>query len=179
MVSVKDNRPQLLAEALNALENVSPARLGIHVDPPEIGHGRIVTRGIKTFPFKPGNPVFATVNSAMLIHRHTVEKLTGKTSDEDELYMSSLPAGAKRAKCCLDITRAHWHIEVLHHVKDRTLKEDRCTAQGATAVNMSTLRSLAVDLLRKTARYAPRASDAFKANVQKAIDLVMSRKPRI
>jgi len=179
MVSVKDNRPQLLAEAMSAFESASPARIGAHLDPPEAGHGRIVTRGIKTIPFKPGNPVFATVNSAMLIHRHTVDKLIGKVTDEDELYMSSLPAGAKRPKCWLDTARAHWHIEALHHVKDRTLKEDRCTAQGATAVNMSTLRSLAVHLLRQTARYAPRASDAFKANVQKAIDLVMSKRSRI
>jgi predicted transposase YbfD/YdcC len=175
-VSVKDNQRQLLAEAVDALGNASPARVGVHEDQAESSHGRIVVRSIKTFQFKPSNPAFASVNCAVQIHRHAIEKRSGDVTDEDEIYVSSLPMRAMQPGEWLRTARGHWKVESLHHVKDRTLKEDRCTARGTSAVNMSTLRSLAVNLLQKAAKYAPRASDAFKADVQKAINIVIKKR---
>ena len=179
LVSVKNNQPQLLAEAMDAHKNASVEQIGVHEDPPEASHGRIVVRSIKTFQFKSVYPDFVSVNTAMLIHRNTFHKRSGIETDEEEMYVSSLPRKAMTPGKWLGVARAHWHVESLHYIKDRTLKEDRCTAQGDTAVNMSTLRSLTANLLRKAGEYAPKISDAFKANVQLAINVITRKKTTI
>jgi len=177
LVSVKDNRAKLLAEAMDKLTVISPADIRAHTDKPKTAHGRTETRSIRVFPFASENPNFATIATAMLVHRHTRHVTTGKITQEDELYVSSLHCRAKNAEGWLTVARGHWQIENgLHHVKDRTMKEDRCTAQGESAVNMSTMRSLAVHLLQQRARFVPNAIDAFKANVQKAVDLIFRTK---
>lgn len=176
LVSVKDNRVKLLTEAMAKHHNLPTTDIRCHTDNPKAEHGRVETRSIRVFSFTSANPAFATVQTAMLVHRRVRQVCTGHSTEEDELYVSSLFARAKTPREWLAIARGHWSIEnCLHHIKDRTMKEDRCTAQGTSAVNMSTLRSLAVHLLRQRARFVPHASDAFKADAQKAINVVLNK----
>ena len=174
LVSVKANRPALRTEALEELARLPSEDILGGKDNPKTAHGRVETRSIRVFPFVSDDQDFASVKTAMVVHRRTRIATSGRVTEEDELYVSSVYYSAKSTKRWLTDIRGHWHIENgLHHTKDRTMKEDRCVAQGTSAVNMSTLRSLTVHLLRSCARFAPNASDAFKANSQKAVDLVL------
>lgn len=174
LVSVKGNRPELCSEATATLAGIRPVDLLIAKDNPKTEHGRCETRSIKVFPFVSSDPGLASIKTAMYVHRRTRTIKTGVVTEEDELYMASVYYSAKYAKEWLDVTRGHWHIENgLHYVKDRTMKEDRCVAQGTSAVNMASLRSVATHMLRSSTRYVQNASDAFKANAQLALDLVL------
>ncbi len=73
----------------------------------------------------------------------TVEVVYGMTR------LTRATAGAARL---LGLVRAHWGIENgLHHVRDETLREDRCRVRRGHAPRvLASLRNVAVHLLRGT-----------------------------
>jgi len=87
-------------------------------------------------------------------HLRTVVKVTsertinGKTTSETRYFLSSLPCNAKRL---LRAVRKHWGVEnELHWVLDIAFGEDESRLRkGHGAHNMSLLRRLALNLLRR------------------------------
>ena len=74
--------------------------------------------------------------------------LNGNTSLERRYYISSATHDAAKN---LEATRSHWHIEnKLHWVLDVSFREDECRIRkGNGAENFSTLRRIALNLLKK------------------------------
>jgi hypothetical protein len=49
-----------------------------------------------------------------------------------------------------EVIRGHWHIEVLHHIRDVTFKEDASRIRaGAAARVMAVIRNLVISLLKR------------------------------
>lgn len=75
-------------------------------------------------------------------------EMNGKATTEVRYYLSSLPVQAQRFG---QAVRTHWGIEnSCHWVLDVVFREDDCRLRvGNAAENMSTLRRLAMNLLRR------------------------------
>ena len=66
------------------------------------------------------------------------------------LGITSLPPDQAGPAELADIIRGHWHIEVLHHIRDVTFKEDASRIRaGAGARVMATIRNLVISLLKR------------------------------
>ena len=92
--------------------------------------------------------LWAGLASIVLVVRHSVDRATGRTSDEVRCFVSSLPAKARRLA---DAIRRHWGIENgLHWVLDVAFNEDRMRQRDRNGVeNLALLNRLAVSLLRQ------------------------------
>ena len=95
---------------------------------------------------------------------------------EVHLYVVTGPKGLRRlsAKRLAKIIRGHWGIENrLHHVLDRTLREDaQKTRVGEGAVTLSLLRKLSISILNNL---LPKSySDKYLPEVQ----AILAAKPR-
>lgn len=105
-------------------------------------------------------------------------------AEEVHYYLLTGPPGAKplSAKRLADLIRGHWRIEnQLHHVKDRTFREDdqqvRC---GAIA--LCWLRTVALSVLQGVQqaacgkrRYIPELRAHFNAHPRKAVALIRKK----
>jgi hypothetical protein len=102
----------------------------------------------------------------------------------ERTFLTSLPPQNKgkqgSPEALLDLIRSHWGIEnKLHHVKDRSLREDE-ERSGPAAITLSRLRSLAVGLLaRLPGRLAPDKFQAVLANDSLASDLIAKPLPQL
>jgi predicted transposase YbfD/YdcC len=71
---------------------------------------------------------------------------------ETAYFVTSLRRRQADAKRLLQLARDHWAAieNGLHHVRDTTLDEDRCTIfRGHAAQNMAALRNTALNWLRR------------------------------
>ena len=150
-LSCKSNAGRLHADA-EALFLRKPAD-GIFDSGLELGHGRIERRICEVVgdPDLLGWPWFQTPLPKMAcvarIRRLREEKSTGKASEETAYRMFDLPVTPEEA---LAVDRWHWTIENgAHHVLDTTFAEDACRIQGEAARLWSSLRRLAIPILRK------------------------------
>jgi len=119
----------------------------------ELAHGRIERRicEVVGHPKLLEWPWFETPLPKMAcvarIRRIREEKTTGKVSEETAYRMFDLPMTAEEA---LAVDRWHWTIENrTHHVLDTTFAEDACRIRGESARLWSSLRRLAIPILRK------------------------------
>jgi predicted transposase YbfD/YdcC len=70
---------------------------------------------------------------------------------ESAYYVTSLPRHRAGASRLLELIRRHWGAieNGLHHVRDTTFDEDRCTIfRGQAPENLAALRNLALNWLR-------------------------------
>lgn len=98
--------------------------------------------------------------------KKSAHKKTGKTSQAEQYFITSLPQGEAAAADLLRICREHWRVENnLHRPKDLYLGEDkcRCRSENAPAVRAA-LRSFAVGILKKIAPNICEAIDKCAAN---------------
>lgn len=149
VLAVKENQPHLYADiqaALSSLVEATDAEPGYSTH--ERGHGREENRqyflstdlsGIR------GRENWRELKSiGMVVSERTIGD---KTSIEIRYYISSLPGDAKRFGIAV---REHWGVENgLHWVLDVVFDEDRNrTRKGDGAENLSTIRRIALNLLR-------------------------------
>jgi hypothetical protein len=73
-------------------------------------------------------------------------------SHEQSYYVASFPVTAHEPEKVLQLIRGHWGIEnELHHVKDRSMDEDRCRAsESGIGRVISCIRSLVAQVSRRT-----------------------------
>lgn len=102
-------------------------------------------------------------------------------ADEVHDYATSLPPRRADAERLAGLIRGHWGVENrLHHVKDRTLLEDRhWVKNAATAYALTFLRSLVVGLLqgvkiagRRGPVHCPEKIEYMQADVRRPLRLV-------
>ena len=70
--------------------------------------------------------------------------------------------------------RKHWGIEnKLHHVKDRTMQEDRCQARANVGANMALLRSITTQIIARAKKKNKRVCGKLRGNADFALQLLM------
>ena len=144
---VKHNQPLLYAQ-VSAL----PWR---HVPAGSVtrgrGHGRTETRTLKAAHV--GGLDFPHARQAIKITRWRQEIATGRVSRETVYAVTSLTSADATAGDLARLVREQWSIEVHHHVRDLTFREDAATSRtGSGPANLATIRA-AVTAALKDAGY--------------------------
>jgi len=176
VLAVKDNQP-LLAESIREFFATGQADHWARVDHDyyetvEKDHGRIEVRRYYAFaqldclsnPAQwPGLKMFGVVQS-----ERTVK---GKTSQEQRLYIGSMPPQARQLAHAV---RSHWEVENrLHWCLDVCLNDDQARARVKnSAQNLATIRRMVINMLRvdtsdqkggiKARRLVANSSDSYR-----------------
>ncbi len=120
------------------------------------GHGRVEQRSYACFTISPLAlaPRWQAAGLVTLIQVvRNRQGLRGESPSEETSYFvsNSQPATQSQADELFDAIRKHWRIEAMHHRRDVTLSEDALrTGKQAVSRLMSSLRTLVVNLLRRT-----------------------------
>lgn len=171
LVGLKGNREALLDEVAAAFARTDPRRIARDRDV-DAGHGRIETRIAEIIPFRTQSK-YPHLHTAVRVHRTRVSKKTGRVSQDTAYYVATFAADHFAASGVQALVRGHWAIENrLHHVKDRTMQEDRCQARAGVGSNLALLRSVAVMLKARAKPRNPRIAAKLKGSADAAIDLV-------
>ncbi|MFJ5036167.1 ISAs1 family transposase [Streptomyces sp. NPDC088560] len=113
----------------------------------DAGHGRGEIRRIKVCTVN--NLLFPGAHQAVQLKRRRVDRRTGRNSIKTVYAVTSLTAEQAGPHELATLTRDHWKIEALHHVRDVTFAEDASQLRtGAAPRAMATWRNLAIGSLR-------------------------------
>lgn len=116
----------------------------------DYGHGRIESRVCYSVPLPDYLKSFRKdwVDLKSLACVISSRDINNVVTQEARYYVSSLEANASKVSHAI---RCHWHVEnSLHWVMDVTFKEDDSRIRrGVAAENMSVMRHLALNLIRK------------------------------
>ncbi len=144
--TVKANQPTLL-EDLTRFFHDRGAPDFVTCDPPD--HGRIENRKIWTTPLLNDYLDFPHVAQAFAIERNTIDKKTGKLSNDIAYCITSRPPTQADGERLLTLNRGHWVIESSHYILDWTFDEDRCRIRtGYGPENVNRLRRFAIGILK-------------------------------
>jgi predicted transposase YbfD/YdcC len=128
LLIVKGNQPTL-HRRLKAL----PWRGAILNDrTDETGHGRREIRRMKICTVRPGLP-FPHAVQAIQVKRRCTDRKTGKTTIVTIYAVTSLSPGRITHAQLAALTRGHWSVEILHHIRDVTYREDAFKVRAGTA----------------------------------------------
>lgn len=110
---------------------------------------------------------------SQLICVHRICKSKERNSEEKAYFISSRKSNAL---LYAEGIRLHWHIEnTLHYVKDVTLKEDDSKIRtGSAPQNLSTMKNIALNILRKN--YSGRITQTIRMianNIKELKNLIM------
>lgn len=125
-------------------------------------HGRLESRSIWTSTQLNDYLTFPHVGQIFAIQRCTINKKTGKESNEIAYGLTShLPESAD-AERILKFNRNHWGVESHHYILDWNWNEDRCTIRtGHGPSNITRLRRFAVGLIKS------KTKDSVAGTIQK------------
>jgi predicted transposase YbfD/YdcC len=144
--TVKGNQPTLLADLTLLFKNRGEPDF---VDDICADHGRIEDRRIWTSTALNGYLDFPHVGQVYAIERNTIDKKTGKPSDDIAYCITSRPPQQADAKRLLEVNRGHWCIESHHYIIDWNFDEDRSRIRtGHGPENMTRLRRFAISLIK-------------------------------
>jgi predicted transposase YbfD/YdcC len=121
----------------------------IHEDV-DFGHGRVETRiaRVSTDIDWLAHHKWPGLTAIGRIDRTRVDKRTGKTDPETQLYLLGHAFGADEFNVA---ARGHWAIENgLHWVLDTTFEEDAARSDKTAARNLATIRRMAINAIRST-----------------------------
>ena len=120
------------------------------IDNAPLEHGRIETRKIWTTRELNHYLDFPYVRQAFMIERKSIDKKTGKISEEIAYGITSRSKEKADAKHILETNRGHWCIEnSCHYIIDWNYDEDRSRIRtGFGPENVTRLRRFAVGLLK-------------------------------
>jgi predicted transposase YbfD/YdcC len=101
-----------------------------------------------------------------VVRKSAYRKSRGKTVDTEHFFITSLCRSQASAADLLKRRREHWSVENdLHRAKDLFLDEDKCRRRKDNApYSWASLRSCALNLLRKISPNIPEAIDLCAAN---------------
>ena len=143
--TVKDNQKTLKEDiAALHLENTP-----VQAETREKAHGRIEIRRIQTSEAINDYVEFPFVKQVFRLERERTIVKTGKTSVEVVFGVTSRSAIDLSPAELLAVSRGHWGIEALHHVRDRTFDEDRSQIRKKNGPRvMAGLRNFVISLFR-------------------------------
>jgi hypothetical protein len=135
--------------------------------------GRTETRTIEVLPV-PDHLDFPHAQQAVLIERTTTGRGDGKIHCYAELGVTSAPNAIAGASDLARITRDHWGVEAMHHVRDVTYDEDASRVRtGGSPRAMATLRNLAISLARIAGfKNIAQAIDHYRSHPADALHLL-------
>jgi predicted transposase YbfD/YdcC len=150
LVSLKENQPTAHAEVTALLDAAARERAPDFTNTDK-GHGRVDTRRLWIVSEVSGLATrgrWKGLRTLVLCERESYSQSTGKTTTGRRYYLSSLAAEAKVLAACV---RRHWQVEAsVHWVLDVVFREDTNRARsGYAATNLSLLRKIALNLLRR------------------------------
>lgn len=114
------------------------------------GHGRVERRTLTSMTDLFLNPDWPGVRQVCKVQRQRTVR--GKTERETVYFITSLSRQRANATQLLALARRHWGAieNGLHHVRDTTLDEDRCTiCSGHAPQNLAACRNAALNWLRR------------------------------
>jgi predicted transposase YbfD/YdcC len=144
--TVKGNQPGLLADlTLYFQKRHEPDSVSV-----DSGHGRIETRKIWISAELNDYLDFPWVGQVFVIERESINKKTGKVSNETAYGVTSCKPEQADADKILKTNRDHWCIEnSCHYIIDWNFDEDRSRIRtGYGPENVSRLRRFAVGLIK-------------------------------
>jgi predicted transposase YbfD/YdcC len=108
----------------------------------ETGHGRIETRSLKAVHVDRLGVDFPHIRQAVKLTRWRQDARTGKVSRETVYVITSLTSAQASPADLARLIREHWSVEVHHHVRDLSFREDQATSRtGHGPVNLATIRA--------------------------------------
>ena len=152
IIQLKANQKKLLEDCMTIV-NTSPND-GEYSQKTEKHRNRIENRTVRVYVSAQWNIrdyQWAEYIKTIIVVVRKVLKFNTKTKEyvenyEESIYLSDQILQAKQAYKCV---RSHWFIENKdHHVRDVTLEEDKSRIR-IKPENMSTLRSFALNVLRR------------------------------
>ena len=144
----KNNQPTLRSDIKFYFQNIDSQPEDVDVSNGE--HGRIETRRIWTTTELNGYLNFPHVAQAFMIKRESIEKKTGKVSEETVYGITSRPSEETSAEMIQRTIRKHWTVENgCHYILDWNYDEDRCRIRkGYGPENVARLRKFAIGLIK-------------------------------
>lgn len=141
LIELKANQPSLRYGIEDRL--VAQTTVYSYTEGPELAHGRIETR---TYRIYDGLDIIADKekwggNMTIIEYESsTVKKSTGIHTSEKRLYLSSIPADARKPGT---IVRNHWSIESMHWGLDYNLQQDNIRRKSTRAArNLDTIQRI-------------------------------------
>jgi predicted transposase YbfD/YdcC len=164
LFSIKGNQPTVRAK----LAGLPWDEFGNQHVTREKAHGRIEERALKALtPSAPSLVGFRGTRQVVKLARTTRRKKTttspAATSTEEFYLVTSLSTDQASPAQLARWARGHWTVEAIHHVRDRTMDEDRHTIRTKNAaLNWAIARDTTISALRlagyKNIRQARRAT---------------------
>jgi len=172
LVGLKGNRSRLLNEVIEQFKRCNLEQKD-HDRDVCFGHGRIETRVADVIPFQTAQK-YPYLSTAVRINRTRIQKKDDHTSYATSYYVGTFNADQFTAAQVQGLVRRHWAVEnKLHHVKDRTMQEDRCQARASVGTNMALLRSVVSQMKARAKKQNKHASGKLRGNAAYALEIVM------
>lgn len=168
VIAVKDNQPKLHRHIQRIAAQTKPASRYIET---EKTRNRLTIRTVEVFHELNGIDL-SWVGVKSLIRVERTGTRAGKPYHQIVCYISSLICTAKEFAYGI---RGHWSIEnSLHWVKDVVLKEDDSKIHlGHAPANLSILRAIAINILRRNGHTSITIAQRFLSNdIDKLLALV-------
>lgn len=154
VLALKGNHPDLHEQVSGAMDAIAEDEDAHHTEKDQ-GRGRTEVRrcwvagGLEHW--LEGHEKWEGLRSIAVVESERTEK--GATSTERRYFISSLPPEAERIAPAV---RSHWRVEnSLHWVLDVVFGEDAARARTKNAAgNLSSLRRLALNLIKKEEQYS-------------------------
>jgi len=148
LFTVKKNQPRLYRQ----LKALPWARIPVQDETGTRGHGRYDIRRLQAVTCTGALALdFPHAVQALRIRRRRLNLSTGRWSTVTVYAITNLTAAQAGPAELADWLRGHWAIEVLHHIRDTTFREDASRLRTANAPRvMATLRNTVISLLRLT-----------------------------
>lgn len=156
VLGLKENQPELLAEARRLLEPSVDAQTGRYLVPPEAEtpwerhKGTCIRRQIWRTTAMAGWGDWTHLRQVVLVRQTTEDPSVNKPTIEDRYFVTNLPQGRIDGAPWLTLVRMHWGIENncfgtldLRWLEDRKL----CCRQGNAPLVLGLLRVMAYNLL--------------------------------
>lgn len=153
LMTVKGNTPTLANAVIDRLRTTPAAHLGRHAQTDK-GHGRTEHRLITTAALTDVGSVhdevtFPDAAQVARIVRHRGDLTGQRTTKEIVHVITSLPATLADPAALAGLTRGHWSIEALHHIRDQTFGEDASRARtGHTPTVLAAIRNTITAAIR-------------------------------
>jgi len=142
----KDNQPTLAEDIRVLFENHESAD---YTEPFKLSHGRLESRSIWVSSKLNGYLNFPFVGQVFAIQRNTIDKKTGKESNEIAYGITSHSSESADAERILKFNRQHWGVESHHYILDWNWNEDRCNiSKKHGPENITCLRRFATGLIK-------------------------------
>ena len=142
----KDNQSSIAQDIRLLFENRGKPD---YSEPVTLAHGRLESRSIWTSTQLNGYLDFPCVGQVFALRRHTINKRSGKETEEIAYGLTSHSPVSASARQILTFNRNHWGIESHHYVLDWNWNEDRCTIRtGHGPANITRLRRFAIGLIK-------------------------------